>query len=431
MRRRRLLINVALFLGLINVGSLSELCANDRQSVQYRSFASYRSSFEGTPNVSEQIENQTDPAGDADPANNASADSLPVKDEYIASETTSEEITRLEYQPPWERLKWAFNGAGFVTAPVDRNPNYEHRADACLAGELALCFPMTERDCFGVYFKMGDGDWLDYSTPTFSEFVDQDYCFSEAWYEHTFEGGLRYRVGRIDLTLNGFDANEFASSGFDHFSSTGLINNLAWSSPGASFGALAWKDFGERWSIGAAYQCANESRDIFSYGYSMGQVEYHSDFGGRKGNYRFYTWIQNDPYLEEINLGWGCSCDQELTKKLGVWTRVGFQDEDCATVGAQFSGGIALNHIGCRWNWNDAAVDDSFGVGVSVAKASRLMQEEFAREAGTETFLETYYRCGLNEYGHISPYMQYVCRPLGERDAGSIYVLGVRAGFNL
>jgi len=364
----------------------------------------------------------------------AQATPLNMEDAVVATEEKEEK----KKESIWDKIEWGFEGAIFVTSNLSPNKYYGRSVDGCFAGDLSIFLPTSERDLFGAYLETGQGRALDSRIPTFAGFVDElhpesEVVLTEAWYERATRSGWRFRVGLHDITMDGFDANEYANCGYYQFSTSGFVNNKAWDAPTPSFGVSAWKDFGESWSLGAVYQNAdgNDWTDLCSHTFGMLELDYRARFGDLTGNYRFYGWINDSDYYEEANDGWGFSLDQQVNGHMGLWARAGFQNEQVALYSSHVGAGLELNNFERQGVWGRDAVNDAFGFGYSVIDPSEWYKKTLGGEIDSETYVETYYRAMINEYAHLTPFVILVDNPMGACNADKLFILGLRGGVRM
>ncbi len=358
--------------------------------------------------------------------------------ESLKTESVVKEEEKEEKESIWDKIEWGFEGAIFVTSNLSPNKYYGRSVDGCFAGDLSIFLPTSERDLFGAYLETGQGRALDSRIPTFAGFVDElhpesEVVITEAWYERATRSGWRFRVGLHDITMDGFDANEYANCGYYQFSTSGFVNNKAWDAPTPSFGVSAWKDFGESWSLGAVYQNTDENdwTDLCSHAFGMLELDYHARFGDLTGNYRFYGWINDSANYDEANVGWGFSFDQQASERLGLWARAGFQNEQVALYSSHISGGFELNNFERQGLWGRDAVNDALGFGYSVIDPTDGHKEELGGKVEAESYLEAYYRAMINEYAHLTPFVIFVDNPLGDCESDKLFILGFRGGVRM
>jgi high affinity Mn2+ porin len=136
--------------------------------------------------------------------------------------------------------------------------------------------------------------------------------------------------------------------------------------------------------------------------------------------------------------GFGISFDQELTRDLGAWARVGWNDGHSEAwaftpIDRSLAGGLLLK--GRRW----ARPDDTIGLGV-VANGLAKSHREYLAAGGFdfnigdgrlnyawERTVETYYRAAVTKNMFLTFDYQYVINPAYNRDRGPVSVYSVNA----
>jgi len=291
-------------------------------------------------------------------------------------------------------------------------------------------------------FESVAGEGIDAHIQTFSGFnYDADDNFnmrlSEAWYEHAFGEKLRLRGGKIDITTD-FDANAVANDETKQFLSGGFVNNPATAFPDDnSLGAMLWV-------------APNGFMD-FGFGYADAVADWDNDFKNpffilefglkpvivdRRGNYRFYGW-HNGKDRERFdsldgsfasNYGFGMSVDQEIAEGVTLFARYGRQRGAVSEIASAWSAGLDISgKFGRR-------EEDSFGLAFGqaiIGKYFKALVREDNLDLGNERRLEVYYRVKANDFLSISPNLQWVKNPAGDKSINNIWAFGVRAQFNL
>ncbi len=353
----------------------------------------------------------------------------------------------------FDSIEWGVVVEGELVSNMNKAESYRRQTDANYTADFGFLMHVTKRGTFYGLLEAGYGDALDGRIPTLAGFNDEiegdeNLKFTELWYEQAFgcNESWRFRIGHLDLTTD-FDTNNYANSGISQFNSTGFVHNLTLGYEYAcpSFGVMLWKDFGEAISVGAAYLSEDSEAcfdpegnpkedswtDIFHHGFGILETDFHLDAGGHEGNLRFYGWVsRSEEYPENsegkrgTNAGWGANFDQELSHYLGVWGRYGMGNAAYGTVANYYSGGVQFQHFNACWH------RDVIGIGYGIADPGDTVAEEL-EEPGKEHFVEAYYRRVFNDFAHLSPYIQYVKNPMGDKAADSVFVLGLRGAFEI
>jgi len=163
---------------------------------------------------------------------------------------------------------------------------------------------------------------------------------------------------------------------------------------------------------------------MLDHPYMAAQATYSPGFRGLEGNYRLYGWVQSydHPKLtgDGYEKGWGIglSLDQKVTDDVGLFARLGYQNEDVYEMPWFWSTGVQMTAL------LPGREADVFGLGISGIKAN-----SDTPNTGTEIHLETYYRVRVSKYFFISPDLQYVMNPLGNTDATAIFAAMLRGTF--
>jgi carbohydrate-selective porin OprB len=261
----------------------------------------------------------------------------------------------------------------------------------------------------------------------------------EAWYEHYFKpvsGALTF--GKLDAT-NYIDTNEYANLDTTQFFSGIFGNSPVVEFPssnglGVHFG-MAPYDFFDINLI--AEDSKGEWNNVFDALFLAGQVNFKPKFSGRPGNYRFLAWRNGDNHIrwtdttreKENGYGYGVSFDQELTDIIGVFARYGWQDPKVYLNGNTFSlersWSMGPQFKGTAWG----RPGDVTGVGFGQIVPSSKYKNANVILAKTESHLEWYYNCMINDHFSLSPDLQIIWRPYGKDAAngdGTIVVGGMR-----
>lgn len=248
---------------------------------------------------------------------------------------------------------------------------------------------------------------------------DVDYL-QGAWYRRSFKPGagqsLALTAGFIDSTEY-LDQNEFANDEYTQFMNEVFVNAPTGSFPSYDLGAaLEWS--GGPWSVNAAAMRVAENDDGNSYLFAGAQLGYYAESGLGAGNYRVTLGYASDEFLgpggSSTNplLGVHVSADQRLGEILGVWARLGVQDDSTAvTHRSLLSGGVNLS--GRVWGRDQ----DNAGIGYAYLDGGNT-------EISSTHALEAYARFAITPALAASVDMQY----LSDSGAGSVdgVVLGAR-----
>lgn len=305
----------------------------------------------------------------------------------------------------------------------------------------------SEGKLFG-HFRAGDGDGVDvgtYATPNATAFGNQaSPVLMQAWYQlDILVGAASGNLGRVEVTVGKidpfgfFDGNAIADDEAEQFLNLAFIHNPLLdaggdigvgshgASPGVRVSYISDVNGGNNWSASLGLFGAGEGADYldsFEHPLVIGQVEYAGKtFGALAGAYRLYAWsngnaVTLDESARDRHTGWGISLDQEVTPHVALFSRLGFStDGEVAvdrafTLGAQFAGaawGRENDRIGLAYGWMNASDESGFD--------------------GSERALELYYAWQVNDHLSLSPDVQWIRHPGGDKSADSVTVWGLRA----
>jgi len=328
-----------------------------------------------------------------------------------------------------------------------------NQTDASGSVDLEVEIPVQENGKLYAHVEAGNGAGLDEKIPTLTGLnadADDDDALrlSEFWYEHRFlNERCAVKIGKIDMTgtcgirENAFDANAVANDECTQFLSPALVNNITVPFPDYTIGAELWVSPADWLDIGfgagdadidpASGDSAPDWNNIGDDVFAIAEVDLHTAVAGRPGNWRFYVWNHAADYPDVIdsgkthrNYGWGLSLDQEILDGCTVFARFGQQREDVAAVALSWSAGLQLSAAPL------GRENDAFGIGFVAAMLGDDW-EEAARAAGSdpadEYHVEVYYNWQVNDVLTLSPDLQWVGNPNGERANDDIWVLGLRA----
>lgn len=286
---------------------------------------------------------------------------------------------------------------------------------------------------------------------------DRSMDVTEVFYEQAFfDETMRIRLGKLDLGGGfecrgcpvAFDGNAFANDETAQFLNGALVNNPTIPMPDVGIGLVVYVQPAPWWyvGIGAAdaqadgretgFNTAFHDEDDFFSIFETGVAPQISSANGTlQGTYRVGCWY--DPQPKDRFDGWGArrddvgfylSCDQVVlrenaeeddTQGLGLFARYGLAHSDVNeiksfwSVGAQYQGLIPSRN------------DDVLGFGVAQGRLANSSGAGFT--TSHETVMELYYNAAIAGWLGISPSVQYVCNPGGDRAVNDAVVLGVRA----
>jgi porin len=273
----------------------------------------------------------------------------------------------------------------------------------------------------------------------------------QLYYEGPILGdNLVLMIGKIDFT-GVFDASAYADDECTQFLNAALVDDPTIPFPDYSLGIALTYDLTDSWYImgGIAdaqadgretgFRTTFSDEDYFFYALETGVTsELNSANGPMPGTYRMGLWYDPQPkantdyadagksYRDDV--GFYLSCDQMLVKEnadaedsqgLDVFFRYGYANSerndivDFWSVGFQYQGLV------------EGRDDDVLGVGFAQVffsnKASATYTEEY------ENAIELYYSVQVTPWLNISPSVQYIGNPGGDKTVSDAVVLGVRA----
>jgi len=314
-----------------------------------------------------------------------------------------------------------------------------------------------------IHLEPGVGDTIESDLKLFSNVnVDANETggnpdISEVWYEHYFfDKQIALTGGKLDFTVY-FDQNEYVND-----ETTQFLAHIFRNSPVIEFpsdntlgfhGYICMKPL-QFIGLDVGYFNADASwKHVFDHGFYMAQVNFkpvelfgNVDKNQWGGNYRFYTWIndQNHEKLvkeaetasdktKELNWGFGLSCDQKVTDVFGIFGRFGWQRPDIAMVDGsatlEWTWSVGTQMTGTYWNRENDVL--AFAIG-QVFPSKKWKDASSDNYGAGEGHIETYYKCQLNDCLAISPDLQVIWNPNGvdkssQGDNDTIFVYGVRA----
>jgi len=319
-------------------------------------------------------------------------------------------------------------------------------ADGSVSIDVEFAASVSDCGTAFLHLEAGSGEGIDGNIPTLSGFNDdadddENVRLTEVWYEHRFyDDVVAVKVGKVDLggacgiKESAFDSNALANDECCQFLSSGFVNSLAIEFPDDNgLGAVMWVSAHELIDVGVSVADAEADWDnVFNHTFAILEVDVTPVIAGRQGNYRLYGWLNDKEHEDIINpdkthqegYGFGLSCDQEITDCFGVFGRYGwqrgsvYQVEHAASCGCQLSGSC--------YGRSDDVIGLAYGVAIisddweSVDRASGI-------NTGDEHHVEAYYNCRVNDNLSVSPDVQWVANPNGDKDNDDVWVFGVRA----
>jgi hypothetical protein len=301
--------------------------------------------------------------------------------------------------------------------------------------DVGANFHPTETDEFQVTMGYAAGNGLNSVNPfSLAPYADdleddlkdingrnRDYLL-EAWYKRTFifsdDMKLAVTGGIIDST-GYIDDNAFADDETGQFMNDIFVNSTLANLPSYDIGGVAEleiRDFSVRTVV---MNSRNEEDNNYNY-YAL-QLGYSPDTPLGKGNYRVFGYttgseFENRDESKKENLqGIGLSLDQELNSIVGVFARIGWQDDDAVVDhDSLYSGGI--NVSGELWGRED----DAAGLGYAYLDGAD------EGEIDNTHAVEAYVKFQLCEFSDITLDAQYLEDKIKDDDNRDGFIYGVR-----
>jgi hypothetical protein len=269
----------------------------------------------------------------------------------------------------------------------------------------------------------------------------------EAHYTHPFlDGRLSVTAGKAE-PLAFLDDNAFANDEVRQFVGKPFVNNSVLDGENEYTPLLGVK-FQPTELVALALVGASTSRplvedspldgdskskydNLFSTPFLGGQVALMPKFGERQGNYRLYGWTasydhaeldrRRDYRADGQGKGWGLglSADQEIAEGIGLFGRAAWNNEEVYIVKYELSGGVNLKGL------LPDREDDEIGLGLAA-----LFPDSRYQADDPEIHLELYYRIAVTENFAITPDLQIVWNPGGDRDNGEVAAGMLRGEFS-
>ena len=262
-----------------------------------------------------------------------------------------------------------------------------------------------------------------------------------------FSDRLTMMIGKIDFT-GVFDTSAYADDECSQFINAAFVDNPTIPFPAYSLGATLNWDITDSWYLlGGIADAQADSRetgfrttfhdeDYFFYALETGiTTQLKSANGPMPGAYRVGLW--NDPqpksnsdgtknYRDDI--GVYTSCDQMLCKEnsdpedsqgLGAFFRYGYAPGKKNDITNFFSFGF--HYQGLLHGRDDDVLGLAFAQGIFSNSADTTYTDDH------ENAVELYYNAQVATWLNISPSVQYITNPGGNKTANDAVVMGVRA----
>lgn len=346
----------------------------------------------------------------------------------------------------------------FLQGLVNNNQgNWGDKADVSYSGDLFLVTPAGPYG--NIYFRgdIGQGGGIaSYLPPTFSgpnadlEFNEAKFELVEAWYWTEFpipdirDKRLELTIGKMDPTAL-FDTNAVANSETGQFLADIFVNNLALEFGGDSNGYGPGLSAAHRFTsvyekglkiVGRVgiFEGDGNFKDVMDRPFLIAELDMWRPYYGLNGNYRIYGWVNNNKHTDLLdtskdnlsNKGLGMSIDQQVSNDITLFARYGFQDKDVSKFDQVFTIGGQI--IGNGWKRANDVLGIAYGAShvTEKYKKASLSLDGYAANADYEHYLEAYYKYWANKNLSLSPDVQYIIKPGGDKTKDNIFIYGVR-----
>lgn len=289
---------------------------------------------------------------------------------------------------------------------------------------------------------------------------------------------LTFTIGRFS-PKDIFDNNTYANDPRTQFMNWGLMANAAWDYPSDALGyttGAAMELNQPKWALRygffqierlqnawtaedqfftfPAYRGAGDGPFFKSWGMTT-EYERRYSVKDHPGTLRFLGYLNQahlGSYQEALSTpgadiaqtrayryryGFGLNWEQKITKSIGVFSRLGWNDgrnEAWMFTDINHSASLGMSINGNAWHRGN----DTIGVAGIMSGISRVNQEflaaggtgildgDGALNYGGEKVLETYYDCKIAKNLHVALDYQFVKDPAFNRDRGAISILATR-----
>ena len=270
-------------------------------------------------------------------------------------------------------------------------------------------------------FNTNSGDNVDLYVPQL--YLEQNFCSGK---------GL-VLAGKLD-TSDWFDGNAVAESADTQFLSFALVNNVAIPFPSKGLGTVLkfqpydWAYLETAIATAEASATKIGLSDGFDGQFFITELGFSPVFGKLEGNYRFIFHLTHErlDYIDESatkndTAGFALSFDQQVTRRISLFARYGFQNPKVRDIQYfwSFGGQLTEPFAGRKYDCLGAAVAQSIA-----GKDYRLYNG--AGSASAETLWEVYYSYDFNHLLVFTPNVQIVHNPNADRVLSTEIVAGIR-----
>ena len=344
------------------------------------------------------------------------------------------------------------------SADIKTEDGWQHFANPDSAGYVAdieLSFEPIKEGQFYMRIHAGEGNgadegledagalFADLNTMNDDNPDDSEIDVLEAYYtQYLFNDTLSISFGKTEPFVF-VDDNQFANDETSQFVGKPFVNNPMFDSED-EYGPIIALKFNPKFikslkdiTFTALIQSSswprneeNNQKDkwtnFFRRPLIAGQITYSPTIKGRGGNYRVYGWVQTYKHekignKQGTDQGWGVgiSLDQYITKKMGIFSRIAYQNDEVYEAPLFYSIGIMAKGLIPTFKGKD-----ELGIGFAGLKANHAFDY-----TDTEFHLETYYRIQFSDYFAVTPDLQYVINPRGNTSNDNIWVGMIRGEF--
>lgn len=281
---------------------------------------------------------------------------------------------------------------------------------------------------------------------------DDAMLIKELYYQGpVFGGNLTVMIGKIDFT-GVFDASAYADDECTQFLNAAFVDDPTIPFPQYSPGVVLTYDLTDSWYVmGGVADAQADSRETgfrtafykdgyFFYALETGiRAELNSANGEMPGTYRVGMWVDGQDKTRFSNgknyrddIGVYLSCDQMLYKEssdpedsqgLGVFGKFGYANGDLNPIMNFWS--IGLQYKGLVEGRDDDVAAIGFAQGIFSDQPSANDGEDYTENH--ENALEIYYNAQVTPWLSLSPSIQYIINPGGNKTVSDAVVLGLRA----
>ncbi len=345
--------------------------------------------------------------------------------------------------------------------------NYTKDSEVNYRGDVSISMPAgsigASEGVLFAHFRVGQGLGLENPGSAFSSFnstsfqrpgtttSDSTVLLAQAWYQLNIPlplGGnpdlsrqhIEMNIGKMDPFMF-FDQNRIADNETRGFINQSFVHNPLLDTGGDigvdDFGftpgfRMAWvNDFykPEHYSLSFGAFGAGDGAsfdDTLSDPFIIIQAETRQQFfSGLSGNYRVYYWNNSDRKdlrgNKQSHAGIGISIDQQVDDYISLFARYGYQTDGEVKFDSALTFGAEIG--GSYWQRGG----DALGAAIGFLNTSSDYEKFNSEADGNEQLAELYYRYRINNQLHLSPNLQYIYQPGGEKNTSAMTTLGLRA----